>query len=232
MPYYVVNEFPKSGGTWLAQMLADALELPFRRNKPIRLEKCVTHGHFLNPTGIRNVVVLWRDPRDVIVSLYHHSYFVNEHSNRLLVQLMKERLPFDDYRDVRNNLPEFIQFISTNPITPRFTWSQFVDVWLERPGTVQTSYEELRQDAAGTLWRIVMELTGRELPKDRCVTIAENHSFERAKERAAVLSTKPGVEMSFVRDGSVGGWRNYFSDEAIEEMNNCYPRIRELVDIK
>jgi len=29
LPIYMVTEYPRSGGTWLAQMLADYLEVPF-----------------------------------------------------------------------------------------------------------------------------------------------------------------------------------------------------------
>ena len=32
-PLYVVNEYPKSGGTWVGQMLSDALDIPFPRNR-------------------------------------------------------------------------------------------------------------------------------------------------------------------------------------------------------
>ena len=38
LPIYIVNEFPKSGGTWLCRMLASALGMPFEDNvdPPIR----------------------------------------------------------------------------------------------------------------------------------------------------------------------------------------------------
>lgn len=212
-PYYLVNEFPKSGGTWLALMLSDALGLPFRRNAPIRFERAVTHGHFLSPLGLANVVVLWRDPRDLLVSFYHHCYFVNEHANARLVALMKSRLPFDDYADVRTNLPAFIRFVSETPVSPSFTWPQFFQIWARRPRTVQASYEALREDTATELARLVEALTGRGLATDRAAEIASAHSFARAKAVAEALR-RPGVESSFVREGAVGGWRRYFSPEA------------------
>lgn len=227
MPYYLVNEFPKSGGTWLAQMLSDALGVPFRRNRPIRLERSVTHGHFLDPRGLRNVVVLWRDPRDLMVSFYHHCYFVNEHHNAQLVSLIKERLPFDDYTDVRANLPAFIRFMSTTPVTPSFTWPQFAAIWAGRPGTVQISYEALREDTAGELARIVEALTGERLARETAESVAARQSFARAKARAAA-SMKKGVEMSFVREGSVGGWRRHFTEEAEAEMADYKDAMQRL----
>jgi hypothetical protein len=212
-PYYLVNEFPKSGGTWLAQMLADALELPFRRNTPIRFEKSVTHGHFLNPLGLANVVVLWRDPRDLLVSFYYHCYFVNEHANARLVAMMKASCPFNDYTDIRANLPAFIRFLSDTPVSPSFTWPEFARVWAGRPGTVQTSYEALRTDTATELSRLVEALTGQPLTLARAVEVADAHGFARAK--AAAETTRPeDTEMSFVREGALGGWRTKFTPQA------------------
>jgi len=212
-PYYLVNEFPKSGGTWLAKMLSDTLDLPFRQNAPIRLERSVTHGHFLNPLGLRNVVVLWRDPRDLLVSFYHHCYFVNEHNNAALVQIMKARCPFDDYADIRVNLPAFIRFLSKTPVSPSFTWPKFVAVWAWRPGTVQTSYEALRADTPGELARVAEALTDTPLSAGRAAEVAERHNFARVKQ-AADLAKPASAEVSFVREGALGGWRAHFDPEA------------------
>lgn len=214
-PYFIVNEYPKSGGSWLANMLSDALDLPFRRNQPIRLEKSITHGHFLHPFGMRNVVVLWRDPRDVLVSFYYHCYFKNEHNNQLLVKMMKNHLPFDDYGDIRSNLPDFIKFISENPLSPRFSWVQFARVWAHRPGTVQTSYEMLRKDTPDELGRVIEKLTGLKIPEKELELVADKHSFAKAKVAA---SKEIGAEMSFVREGALGGWRKHFSEECVRVL--------------
>ena len=133
-PYFLINEFPKSGGTWLAQMVADGLGAPFRRNMPVRLERSVSHGHFLSPVGLRHVTVLWRDPRDMLVSYYYHCYFLNDHHNRGLVTLMKRRCPFDDYNDIRGNLPTFIKFLTRTPVSPGFSWPEFARIWTGRAG--------------------------------------------------------------------------------------------------
>lgn len=227
-PYYIVNEFPKSGGTWLAQMLADALDLPFRRNAPIRLERSVTHGHFLNRFGLRNVVVLWRDPRDVLVSYYYHCYFINENFNSPLVKIMKNRLPFEDYNDINQNLPDFIRFLAKTPISPRFSWPEFVTTW-SRWG-VQTSYEALRSDTVGELIRITRALSDKTLPENRAVQVAEMHSFANAKRKAS--QTESGdAEISFLREGSLGNWRQHFTRDAEAEFCACgYQEAMETID--
>lgn len=217
-PYYLVNEYPKSGGTWLAQMLAAAIGVPFRRNQPIRIEPSVTHGHFLNPLGLRKTVVLWRDPRDLLVSFYYHCYFVNEHGNAPLVELMKMRSSFTDYSDVVKNLPVFIRLLSTNPVSPRFSWPQFADVWINHPGTIQTSYESLRNDTADELLRVAEALTGQSIDPIRVKDVAEKFDFKRVKAQAD--NNRPfGTEISFVREGALGGWKKYFNADSVAALS-------------
>ncbi|KEO57109.1 hypothetical protein DT23_17220 [Thioclava indica] len=194
-------------------MLSDALELPFRRNTPFRFESAVTHGHFLNPLGLTNVVVIWRDPRDLLVSFYYHCYFINEHQNADLVAMMKAKKPFKHYEDIRANLPAFIRFLTKKPVSPDFTWVQFAQMWNGRPGVVQTSYEALRTDTAGELRRVAKALTGRPLPPMRAAQVVETHTFARAK--AAAEDKRPkSVEKSFIREGALGVWRKHFTPEA------------------
>jgi hypothetical protein len=59
LPLYVVNEFPKSGGTWVGQMLGRALGVPFPRNRLRVLRPSIMHGHYLSPWGIKNAVAAW-----------------------------------------------------------------------------------------------------------------------------------------------------------------------------
>lgn len=221
MPYYVVNEYPKSGGGWIAQMLSAALGLPFPRHRPLGLQPAVAHGHFLNATGLRNVLLVWRDPRDVAVSYYFHCYFVNEFHNREFVMRMKERLPFDDYTDVRANLPRFLHFVNETPLSPGFTWARFARQWAARPQVTHIRYEDARTDCAGELARVVRSLTGRTLPAREAAAVSDAYAFERAKARAEKDVRRRGAELSFVREGSVGGWRRHFTPEA-EELADRY----------
>lgn len=215
LPCYTVCEFPKCGGTWLSQMLADALNLPFPRNRLPSLRPSIMHGHYLHPWGMSNVVVLWRDPRDVVVSQYYHSYFVNELYNRRLVQIFRSEMPFDNYNDVRTNLPAFIRRVYQNPIRPRFSYSQFIDNWHRRNDVVHTSYEALRTEPVAELQRVVVSLTGTTLDPHRAKEIAEANSFARVAKRP------PGKESkaSFLRSGIAGGWVQSFSPAARRAMH-------------
>ena len=47
--------------------------------------------------------------------------------------------------------------------------------------------------------------------------IVEKNSFKNAKA-IANLNKSGNAEMSFIREGSLGGWKKYFSPEAHKEM--------------
>lgn len=218
MPVYVVNEFPKSGSTWVKTMTAMALDLPvWTRSEPI-YGPCVMQAHWITPTGLKRVIGLWRDGRDVMVSFYHHCLFYNELSNKAIVDATRAKIGFEDYENVRENLPRFIEFIYETPVSPRFTWTEFVDVWWDRPGVAQVKYEDLRADTPGTLQKLVHDLVGKELSDDRAAEIAEACSMKNMKDRMGEGERRQTdiSETSFIRKGSVGGWRENFSDEAAE----------------
>lgn len=211
LPLYVVNEFPKSGGTWVGQMLGRALGLPFPRNRLPALRPSIMHGHYLSPWGMKKVVVAWRDGRDVMVSWYHQQLIPHEW-NELQVGRSRRDLPLEDYDDVYGNLPAFIEYAFTRPHSPSFSWADFVRRWHGRKNTVHVRYEDLRTDTASELLRIVLGLTGEQLVPEEASAIAEEFSFERQAGRSAGEEDR----RSFLRKGVVGDWRNHFSPEARE----------------
>ena len=122
LPLYVVNEYPKSGGTWVGQMLGRALGVPFPRNRFPMLRTSIMHGHYLRPWGMKNVVVVWRDGRDVTVSWYYQNLFSHEWHNEPQVQRARRELSFSDYDNIYENLPQFIEWAFTQA-RRRLSWA-------------------------------------------------------------------------------------------------------------
>ena len=213
LPLYIVSEYPKSGGTWLSQMLAAALEIPFPRNRRIRYTSCVVHGHYLYSNGLSHAICMIRDGRDVMVSLYFHSLFENERSSPHVVRRTRSALAFRDDEDLSKNLPKFIEYVfhrqrkSRSPF--QFTWPQFVRSWSGRD-VCFVRYEELIDDTLGVLQDTVKRIATRSINSDRLQAIVDEFSFAKQASR------KPGDENrhSFLRKGVVGDWQNYFSMEA------------------
>jgi len=215
LPLYIVTEYPKSGGSWFSQMLADCLEIPFPRNELPKLKSCVMQGHYKDNPFLRNVFCILRDGRDIMVSSYYHSLFRHERYNSRLVENTRKNLIFDDYDDIERNLPEFLGYKFTGKVHPKFTWTEFVDSWIDKD-VAFVKYEDLLKDAAGELYGSVLKVTGQSLDKTKLAKISEKYSFENLAKR------KPGQEnkRSFLRKGIAGDWKNHFSREAREIFNH------------
>src|SRR5215208_5603825 len=105
LPLYIVTEYPKSGGTWVSQMLSDYMRVPFPRNHRPRFESCVMHGHYPYSPLLKNTICVIRDGRDVMVSAYYHFLFQTEHNSTYGVKKFRKEMPFKDYENIRQHLP-------------------------------------------------------------------------------------------------------------------------------
>jgi len=124
----LVTEFPKSGGTWLGEMVADAFKMPFPQNRFPQLSRCLYHGHHLKRFRSVKTIVLWRDPRDVVVSWYYHT-LTSAVGHTSMQNHAHRALRFSDVDDIHTNLPAFIDYMFTVQPTPKFTWCEFYDNW-------------------------------------------------------------------------------------------------------
>ena len=213
LPLFVVTEYPKSGGTWVSQMLSAYLQLPFPRNRRPPLASCIMHGHIPPLKGMRNVLCIHRDGRDIAVSLYYHSLFQNEKNSQHLVDRVRKDLNFSDPEDIEFNLPRFLEYVylrdSSSRSPFRFSWPRFVEAW-NREDAICLKYEELICDGAECLGAVLEQLLGVEVDSLRVEKVVEKYSFANQARRA------PGVEInsSFLRKGVPGDWKTKFSNQA------------------
>ena len=218
LPVYLVPEYPKSGGTWFSQLLSECLDLPFPRNStPARFKSCVLSGHHLFSPRFKNVVVVIRDGRDIVVSAYYYMLFKNEVNQQFGVDHYRKYLRYDDYDDIGGNLPKFIEQLFDTHVkqTFHFSWPQFIDSWLHRDVPI-VRYEDLLTDAVAELERVTKSLTGTAVDKDKAAAIVDKYSFKKISGR------KQGEEnkKSFVRKGIAGDWKNHFSRQAREVFDH------------
>lgn len=208
--YYIVNEYPKSGGSWIASMLSDALAVPFPRNRLPMFRSSILHGHMMQCWNMRKVLVVWRDGRDVLVSQYYHSLFENDRGNALLVRRTRSDIGFANYHDIQTNLLRFMEYVYENPAHPRFTWKDFANKWIDCESCVHLRYEAIRANPEAELFRVVEELSGVKLSSSTVANVIGDHSFEKLTGRT------PGKQdaNSFLRKGIVGDWKNHFTPEA------------------
>jgi hypothetical protein len=205
----VVTEYPKSGGTWLVGLLGDALGLPKRDlyvDEGYRAFDVTRHPWYEGAPGLglpesavikshelpgspladfqAQFVHLVRDGRDVVVSkyFYERDFCV---ANGILERFDE---PFEQY-------------------VPRVAgeWRAFVSAWLAE-GSRTWRYEDLLEDTAGSVRRLLAEQVGLRVPEARIREAVECNTRERlrtALDRTFAYNT-------FVRKGVAGDWRNYF----------------------
>lgn len=206
---YLLSEYPKSGGSWIATMISSALEIPFPRNRLPVIGRQMLHGHYLAQKNNQNTFVVIRDGRDIMVSYYYHCLFENEHFNGGLVERTKSKLQFSDLNDIEHNLPKFIEFLFEDKMFPKFTWSDFVNSWIETD-VCFIRYEDVLTDASAELRKALNSVVENEFTESALESIVESNSFANIAKRP-VGEEESG---SFLRKGIAGDWKNKFSIEA------------------
>ncbi len=221
LPLYIVTEYPKSGGSWVSQMVSEYFNVPFPRNKAPKIQSCVMHGHNLYSPLMRNVICVLRDGRDVMTSAYFHRLFENDKNSPIMVRKIREMVPFDDYENVRKNMPAFIEHqarVSRRSLSPgKFTWGEFVDSWYSA-SAIMCKYEDMIESPEGELSRIVSIFSSKPVDLERVRCVVEKYSFSAQAKR------QPGQENAhhFLRKGVSGDWRNKFTREAADVFDNHF----------
>ncbi|MFG0327258.1 MAG: sulfotransferase domain-containing protein [Phycisphaerales bacterium JB037] len=222
-PFYYISEFPKSGGTWLARMVADALELP-RPEKSIFPIGCaaVLHNHWPYHPKRKRTIYLYRDGRDLAVSgFFHRMRNMNQPdlpaSMRAELKKRYDRLfgPGYDPADTRALLPRFIEDTYERPWGVRMTWTRHIESWYDpdrHAHVAFVSYEQLLEDCSGELARVIGHVAGKPLPDWKIDSAVEKFSIARQTGRKAGQEDRG----HFIRKGIAGDWKNHFTREAAE----------------
>lgn len=219
-PFYYVMEYQKSGGTWLGSLLADYLQIPFPQHSLLPMAcSSVVHGHWRYTPNLRRVFYLYRDGRDVLVSLYFYRMrqvrLAQEQGRTDRYDPVYRRLLGRDFDpdDVARHLPRFFEHELRHPTGTRAPWSTHVGEWaFGRPHVVTLSYEALLADAVGTLSRALPKHTGAEVDLERLQASVDKFSFRKQTGRKAGEENRG----DFRRKGIAGDWRNHFTREMAE----------------
>ena len=245
----IVVSYGKSGRTWLRVMISRYCQLKykipddlllefdnFRRINPAAPIIFFTHDNYLRSyTGNRdnkqdyyqkNTLLLVRRPQDVAVS----QFFQWKHRMRKRKKVINRYPPHD--ADI--SLLDFVH----NPTQGLPNVIRYMNDWASETGHLQsfqlTRYEDLRSQPEAEMTRII-DFLGLEPEPDwigDCVQFASLENL-RAKEKANHFSGSgsrmqagdPDNPDSFkVRRAKVGGYKDYFSDEEVAELDTMVNR--------
>jgi hypothetical protein len=240
---YTVASYGNSGRTWFRVMLSryfsqhyglgDAGLINFdnfhRRNRAVPIV-FVTHDNFIKDyTGNidskadfygSRTLLLVRNPADVSISQYfqwQHRMKLHKVSLNRFPPRGTDVSPFEFVMREASGIPKIIDFLNV--------WANDIDK-LEHFAFLR--YEDLRQDTAGELTR-ALEFLGEKPSAEEVADAVAYGSIEnmRALEQKAgglfkggrlAPGDKSNPDSYKVRRAKVGGWRDYFTDAEVGEI--------------
>ena len=220
----VLTEYPKSGGTWMSQMMSSAIGIPYPRNRLPHFGSQIIHGVFRKVHHNVDTLVVWRDGRDTMVSFYYHLTFDKPITSKHYSEELKNKLGIENPYKIKEHLPKFIEWTFSGGY-PGYSWADFVHTWKGKNNQIETSYEKITENPQRELRRVLDYLGHSHISDDRLSEIVDEFSFYNQSSR------QPGEEdvTSFIRKGIVGDWQNVFTKEACDVFERYAGQ--ELIDL-
>lgn len=231
--------FPKSGSTWTRFLLANLispgtpvtfanihvlvpalLSTPRRDFDRVPRPRIVKSHECFDPLYPRTIYVV-RDPRDVVISLYHYHRKV---------------------RKIADDLPieTFVKQFLAGETVPHGSWGQNVLTWLTTregdPRFLMLRYEDLLADTERELRKIIRFL-GLSTPAAQITQAVERSSAARMRELEKaqgkhldrMVRTESRKDLMFVRTAVSGGWRKELPMAMVEKIETAWgPVMRHL----
>jgi hypothetical protein len=217
-----VNEFPKSGGTWACKVISDYLNYRFDDNAFPKYGPAIIKYHKIRVPPLLKEIVVIRDPRDVIVSFYYHSFFVfsDQPFNQRIVSISKKRFNFSDYEDITANIPKFIDYMLEKPTKPGFRWDEFYRAKCKE-GNQIFRYEDLRKNPLTTFSQMLQAVGTHPVDHKKLSTSIEKYDIKNIQKK----NTPPEGKVNFVRSGKINGWKTILSEKDNEEIVNKFSSV-------
>lgn len=204
-------EYPRCGGSWIRHLMQDSMEIPQYAYNRRLTQNTIVQCHILPSPMVRKAVVLFRDPRDAMVSFYHKkvSYDRNSRGGKVF-EVGDYR--HDPNRDAKEDFFEFLKVHLTRPDHPRFSFGEFTDAWLKMENTCVVKYEDFKTDPVPNLKRLT-DFVGIEVTESKLKEAIEKNSFaNRTKRRSGKVRTVGEADSGqFERKGIIGDWKNLFN---------------------
>ena len=223
----LVAEYPKSGGTWLTQMLGDLTDLHYYRNSTPELKSCILHGHHNYNNCFYKPIFITRDYRDIIVSFYHHMILGSFIPEKERIRNIK-KIGISDPSDVSFNLQSFIDYLENKKRInlKKSSWTSMTKSYLNNIKKVHiVKYEDLVDNPHKVL-KACIDFWGYSVSKNKIEKVIHKYDFKNQTKRGLGESKKG----DFLRKGGYGDYKNYFSKDLSEKIFKENEYLFKLLD--
>ncbi len=247
---WVLMSWGKSGRTWLRVMLSRAYQLKgnldaselldfdnLKKMDPALPAVFFSHNNYLRDyTGNREskthfrgkrIVLLVRDPRDVAVSQFFQWQYRMRPNKKFINDYPPHGSAIDTWDfvlDKEAGVPRIVDYFNG--------WARAIP---ELRDVLVVRYEDMRADPGAVLARI-MEFTGTAVSEGQVREAVEFAAYDNMKKmeqdkffKGSGARVKPGDKdnpQSFkVRKAKVGGYRDYFTDEQCEQLEQMVAQL-------
>ncbi|HEV2176118.1 MAG TPA: sulfotransferase domain-containing protein [Terriglobia bacterium] len=219
-----IASYPRSGSTWLRFLLYEILtgdssgfndvnrvlaDMGRQSNAPALLPESgrLLKTHEVYRPQYEKAIYLVRDARDVAISEYAYETSLERFSG-----------DFDS----------FVAAFSRGHVNPYGAWHDHVDSWLGSPlaangNLLLIRFEEMRRDAERTLAQVVEFLGVEATPEVIREAIANNNvqRMQAKEDRAPQIGGNSKNRDRFIRNGSVGDWREKLTEVQARLIEGC-----------
>lgn len=159
------------------------------------------------------VIYLVRDPRDVVISYYHH---------------------FQKYYGDSRDFDEFFEEFMDGNIAPGI-WGTNIESWLDNQEKVENGfllikYENLLQDTTKEAHRIIsflnLDRTEQEINEAVNWASFDNMKALEQKQQSHLNGNSPLVNktMPFIREGKANKWKSVLNKEQQQQINQTFDK--------
>ena len=154
------------------------------------------------------VVSCLRNPKDIVVSYYHH-----------------ERLR--TYRVYDGDFQSYFDLFMNNLLIYSSYFDYVTEIWNRRnhPNLCLLFYEDMKKDLKESINKVAT-FFGKDLTDEQERALVHHLGFENMKNNEAVNKTdskafKGTKHGRFLRRGEIGDWKNYFTEEMNKQMDDA-----------
>lgn len=216
-----VNEYPKCGATWVSRLIRSYYGISRNLgNSSIVRPHSVIQKHRLFSPHFKKPIIVVRDPRDVWVSYFFYEIYHHKGTRR---EVILNGFNPNASEDV--NLFTYIKEKTKYPerFDPGFSYTEFVDNWIDKKHIHVVRYEDVHSNTKGTLKGILEYLGETNIDHEKINFAIQENTFQNIK------SIKSGTQDKFShkRKGIVGDWKNYLNQDSCKIVHETQQSLLE-----